>query len=199
MSFRLGLTGSIGMGKSTTSRMFADEGLPVWDADATVHRLYAKGGAGAQAIARLFPDVMESDGSVRRDLLRDLIRVDPGILDQVNAVIHPLVAADRAAFIVAHAAEQIVLLDIPLLFESGAERDCDAVVVVSVPAEVQRARVLARGLTVAEFETILARQLPDVEKRARADYIIATTGLETAPEAVKDVLKDIRRRIARNA
>jgi len=199
MSFRLGLTGSIGMGKSTTARMFADAGLPVWDADAAVHRLYSPGEAGARALARLFPDVMDADGSVKRDRLRDLIRADKTVLDRVNAVIHPLVAADRAAFIAAQAADPIVLLDIPLLFEIGAERDCDAVVVVSAPAEVQRARVLERGLSVAEFETILARQLPDAEKRARADYVIPTTSLETARAAVKDVLTDIQRRMAQDA
>ncbi|OYW61522.1 MAG: dephospho-CoA kinase [Rhodobacterales bacterium 12-65-15] len=199
MSFRLGLTGSIGMGKSTTARMFAEAGVPVWDADATVHRLYGPGQAGALAIARLFPDAMAPDGAVRRDRLRGIIQADQTALDRINAAIHPLVAADRAAFIAAHDTAPILLLDIPLLFEIGAERDCNAVVVVTAPEGVQRTRVLARGLPEVEFAAILARQLPDVEKRARADYVITTTSLESAQAAVKDVLGDIHRRLARDA
>lgn len=199
MSFRLGLTGSIGMGKSTTALMFAEAGVPVWDADAAVHRLYGPGQAGSLAIVGLFPEVMESDGSVRRDRLRDLIKRDRTVLDRINAVIHPLVAADRAAFIAANKTAPILLLDIPLLFEIGAERDCDAVVVVTAPSEVQRARVLDRGLSAAEFEILLSRQMPDADKRARADYVILTTSLETAQAAVKDVLTDVRHRMGLDA
>lgn len=194
MSFRLGLTGSIGMGKSTTAQMFAEEGVPVWDADATVHRLYQPGQPAALAIGALFPGAIDPDGSVNRTTLRALIQTDPTVLDRVNAAVHPLVAADRAQFLTAHEAAAIVLLDVPLLFEIGLDAACDAVAVVSVPPEVQRARVLSRGsMTEAEFQTILARQLPDAEKRARADYIIPTTSLEAARQAVKDVLADIRR------
>ena len=121
------------------------------------------------------------------------------MLDRLNAIVHPLVSADRAAFLAA-ASAPVVLLDIPLLYESGLEKDCDAVAVVTAPPEVQRARVLARDtMTPAMFETILARQLPDAEKRARADYVIETLTLEAARASVKDVLADIRRRIARNA
>lgn len=199
MSFRLGLTGSVGMGKSTTARMFAEAGVPVWDADATVHGLYAPAKAGALAIAQLFPAVIGADGAVRRDRLRDLIVADRTVLDRVNAAVHPLVTADRAVFLTAHAAAPVVLLDIPLLYETGANRDCDAVVVVSAPAEVQRARVLERGMSVAELQMILSRQLPDTEKCARADYVILTTDLESAGSAVKDVLTDVRRRMAANA
>lgn len=200
MSFVLGLTGSIGMGKSTTARMFADEGLPVWDADATVHRLYAPGQPAALAIGALFPSAIDPDGSVNRAHLRALIQADPAVLDRLNAAVHPLVAADRAAFLMAHAAAPIVLLDVPLLYEIALDRACDAVAVVSVPAEVQRHRVLSRGaMTEAELETILARQMPDAEKRSRADYIIPTTSLEAAEAAVKNVLADVRRRIAANA
>ena len=193
MTFRLGLTGSIGMGKSTTAAMFAAEGIPVWDADATVHRLYATGGAAAAAIAQAFPLAMAADGSVNRDSLRALIAADPAVLDRVNALVHPLVAADRAAFLAAAKAD-IVLLDIPLLFETGAETQCDAVAVVTAPAEVQRTRLLARRtMSEAMLETLLARQMPDADKRARADYIIETLTLDSARSAVKDVIADIRR------
>ena len=196
MSFRLGLTGSIGMGKSTTAQMFADEGLPVWDADATVHRLYAPGQPAALAIGRLFPAAIDAGGSVNRAILRTLIQADKTVLDRLNAAVHPLVAEDRAKFLKAHEADEIVLLDVPLLFESHINTVCDAVAVVSAPPGIQRDRVLSRGaMTEAEFQTILSRQMPDAEKRARADYIIPTTRLEAARQAVKDVLADIRRRI----
>lgn len=194
MTFVLGLTGSIGMGKSTTARMFADEGLPVWDADATVHRLYQPGQPAAQAVKTLFADAIDPDGSVNRAKLRALIQTDPGALDRLNAAVHPLVAADRARFLKDNEAAEIVLLDVPLLFEIGLDTACDAVAVVSAPPEDQRRRVLDRGgMTEAEFQTILARQLPDAEKRARADYIIPTTSLEAARQAVKDTLASIRR------
>ena len=193
MSFVLGLTGSIGMGKSTTAQMFADEGLPVWDADATVHRLYQPGQPAALAIGKLFPPAIDPDGSVNRATLRTLIQADSTILDRLNAIVHPLVADDRAAFLKTNETAKILLLDVPLLFETGLDKACNAVAVVSVPAEVQRQRVLDRGaMTEAEFQTILARQLPDAEKRARATWIIPTTSLEAARQAVKDVLADIR-------
>lgn len=194
MSFILGLTGSIGMGKSTTAKMFADEGIPVWDADATVHRLYQPGQPAALAVKSLFTNAIDPDGSVNRATLRALIQADPTALDRLNAAVHPLVAADRAEFIESHKDDEILLLDAPLLYEIGLDKACDAVAVVSAPAEVQRQRVLDRGaMTEAEFQTILARQLPDAEKRKRADYIIPTTSLEAARQAVKQVLTDIRR------
>lgn len=196
MSFRLGLTGSIGMGKSTTAAMFADEGVPVWDADATVHRLYAPGQLAALAVGRLFPTVIDPDGAVNRPRLRDIIAADPAALDRLNAAVHPLVAKNRAGFLADHAKDRIVLLDIPLLFETGADAACDAVAVVTAPPEVQRERVLSRGMGEDAFALILSRQMPDAEKRARADYIIPTTSLDTARAAVKDVLADIFRRIA---
>jgi dephospho-CoA kinase len=197
--FRLGLTGSIGMGKSTTAQMFADEGVPVWDADATVHRLYAPGGAAARALGAALPGSLGPDGGVDRTALKAMIAANPAVLDQLNAVVHPLVSADRAAFLDAATAD-IVLLDIPLLYESGLESTCDAVAVVTAPAHIQRARVLARDtMTPAMFETILARQMPDADKRARADYLIETLTLDAARTAVKHVLADIRRRIAEHA
>ncbi|WP_295072376.1 dephospho-CoA kinase [Tabrizicola sp.] len=194
MSFVLGLTGSIGMGKSTTAQMFADEGLPVWDADATVHRLYHPGQPAALAIAALFPGAIDPDGQVNRAALRAMIQADATVLDRLNAAVHPLVAADRAAFLARNEADEIVLLDVPLLYEIGLDTACNAVAVVSAPAAVQRQRVLDRGaMTEAEFQTILSRQLPDAEKRKRATYVIPTTSLEAAHQAVRDVLADIRR------
>lgn len=194
MSFVLGLTGSIGMGKSTTARMFADEGVPVWDADATVHRLYQPGQPAAQLVASRFPSAMNADGSVNRPRLRALVNQDPAVLDDLNKAVHPLVAEDRARFLASQTAP-IVLLDVPLLYEIGLDKACDAVAVVSAPPEVQRDRVLARGMTEAEFRLILSRQLSDAEKRARADFLIPTISLEGARQAVKDVLSDIGRTI----
>jgi dephospho-CoA kinase len=195
-TFRLGLTGSLGMGKSTTARMFADEGIPVWDADAAVHRLYGPGQPGAAAIRPLCPQAITPDGAVDRSLLRAAVLADPALLPRLDAAIHPLVAADRAAFLAATDAP-IVLLDIPLLFEIGADRICDGVAVVSVPPDVQRARVLARpGMTEAAFATLLARQIPDAYKRARATWVIDTTSLDSARAAVRQILADIRHRQA---
>ncbi len=194
MSFVIGLTGSIGMGKSTTARMFAEEGVPTWDADAAVHRLYAPGGAAVEPLRALRPQAVQ-DGTVSREALKQWITEDPGALRQIETVVHPLVAADRARFL-AETDAPIVLLDIPLLLETGTEGQMDAVVVVSAPPEVQRERVLARGtMTPAQFETILAKQMPDADKRARADYVIRTTSLEAARLAVQEFLRDIRRRI----
>ncbi|MCB2143777.1 MAG: dephospho-CoA kinase, partial [Rhodobacteraceae bacterium] len=188
--FLLGLTGSIGMGKSTTAAMFRDEGIPVWDADAAVHRAYTPGGAAVSAIAALHPQAIV-DGAVDRGALKDWIATDPAALRQIEAAVHPIVAADRAGFIARAAREgaRLVVLDIPLLFETGADRDLDATVVVSVPAEVQRERVLARpGMTAEQLSLILARQMPDADKRARATYLIGTETLEAARSAVRNLI-----------
>lgn len=191
MTYRLGLTGSIGMGKTTTAAMFADEGVPVWSADASVHGLYAPGQAAAHAVAQEFPQAMLPDGSVSRERLRGLINLDSNVMDRLNAIVHPLVAADRAAFI-AKSTSQIIVLDIPLLYETGADAVCDGVVVVSAPADVQRRRVLARGMTEDELQLILDRQMPDAEKRARATWIIETTALDTARQCVTQILAEIQ-------
>ena len=192
MSFRLGLTGGIGMGKTTTAAMFADHGVPVWDADAAVHRLYAAGGAAVAPVAQLFPSALTENG-IDRATLKRLLADAPSRLADLEAVVHPLVAADRAAFIAAHVAAPVVLLDIPLLYETGAERGMDGVAVVSAPPQIQRARVLARpGMTDDTLSMILSRQMPDADKRARADWIIPTDSLDAARAAVDAVLADIK-------
>lgn len=191
MTFCVGLTGSIGMGKSTTAAMFADEGIPVWDADHAVHELYAVNGAAAKIIRAQFPSVIEGN-AVSRSRLRDLIATDLTVLDQLQTLVHPLVAQNRQGFLDANAGS-IVLLDIPLLFETGTDALCDVIVVVSAPADVQHARVMARGeMSEADFEMILARQMPDAEKRKRADYIVETLTLDTARAAVRDIVQQLR-------
>ena len=194
MIFQLGLTGSIGMGKSTTARLFAEEGCAVWDADAAVHRLYAKGGIAVEPMSRAFPDAIEDD-AVSRPRLKDILAKDPGALARIEAIVHPLVGQDRETFLRTAKAD-IAVLDIPLLFETGGESAMDAVVCVTAPPDVQRARVLERGnMTEAQFEAILAKQLPDAEKRRRSDFIIVTDSLEHAREQVQDVVKQIRDRL----
>ncbi len=187
--FRLGLTGSIGMGKSTTAGLFAAAGVPVWDADAAVHRLYAPGGGGAAALAEIVPEALRGD-AVDRDALRAAVAADPALLPRIEARVHPRVAADRQAFLAAQAEAPLVLLDIPLLYETGAEAGLDGVLVVTAPPEVQRARVLARpGMTPAALDRLLARQMPDADKRARADFVIATDqGLEAARVEVHSLI-----------
>lgn len=191
-AFRLGLTGSIGMGKSTTATMFAEEGIAVWDADAAVHRLYAPGGAAVAGIAVLHPAAV-ADDAVDRDALKAWIAADAGALARIEAVVHPLVAADRAAFLAA-AQSDIVVLDIPLLFEKGSEAEMDATLLVTAPPEVQRARVMARpGMTEAQFATLLARQMPDAEKRARARHIIETLSIDSVRACVRALIAHIRK------
>ena len=187
MTLTLGLTGSIGMGKSTTAQMFRDEGMPVWDADASVHRLYAKGGPAVAPIAQAFPQAV-SDGAVDRPALSAILRGDPAAMKRLEAIVHPLVAEDRARFLAGTDAP-LVVLDIPLLFETGAEGWLDATLVVTAPAEVQRDRVLARpGMTEAQLDMILSRQMPDAEKRARADHVIETRTLDDTRAAVRDLI-----------
>lgn len=192
MTFVLGLTGSIGMGKSTTAAMFAAEGVPVWDADAAVHRLYGPGGAAVGPVGAAFPQAIV-DGTVSRDRLKAVLAADPDALARLESIVHPLVAADRAAFL-AGCDGDIALIDVPLLFETGTDALCDGTVVVTAPAEVQRARVLARpGMTEAQFAAILARQMSDAEKRARATWVIETLGLDAVRAAVRDIIAAIRK------
>jgi dephospho-CoA kinase len=179
----LGLTGSIGMGKSTVAAMFEAEGVPVFDADAVVHRLQGPGGALVAAIEAEFPGTTTESG-VDRALLRERVLGDDAALARLEGLVHPAVAREREKFLAANAAVPLVLLDIPLLFEAGGWRNVDKIAVVSASAGIQRERVLARpGMTVERFEAILARQLPDAEKRARADFVIATGGPLTETRA----------------
>jgi dephospho-CoA kinase len=189
--FLLGLTGSIGMGKSTTSAMFAAEGIPVWDADAVVHKLYAKGGAAVAAIGAVHPEAIV-DGSVSRPALKAVIAANPAALAGIEAIIHPLVAADRAAVIAASDADLIVL-DIPLLFENGTEHTVDATLLVTAPAALQRQRVVARpGMTEAHLAMILARQMPDADKRKRATHIVETLDIASTQAYVRALITYIR-------
>jgi dephospho-CoA kinase len=191
----IGLTGSIGMGKSTTAAMFAEEGAPVYDADAEVHKLQAKGGAAVDAIEAAFPGVVK-DGAVDRRTLGERVFGHPEALNRLNGIIYPMLGSGRAAFFAAAEARgcDMVVLDIPKLFETGGEARMDAVVVVSAPEAVQRERVLARpGYSQARLDAILTNQMPDAEKRARADFVIDTGhGFEHAREQVRQVIAAIR-------
>jgi dephospho-CoA kinase len=186
---RLGLTGSIGMGKSTVAAMFADDGVPVFDADAAVHRLQGPEGALVAAIEAHFPGTTGAEG-VKRGALAERVLGAPAKLRRLEELVHPAVAREREAFLAAHAGAPLVLLDIPLLFEAGGWKDVDKVVVVSAPEEIQRARVLSRpGMTPSKLDSILARQLPDREKRARADFVIDTSGpLDETRRAVRRIV-----------
>lgn len=191
----LGLTGSIGMGKSTTSAMFQAEGVPVYDSDAAVHALYAVGGAAVAPVAEAFPGVVV-DGAIDRAKLSAAVVGKSEALAKLEAIVHPLVGAHRIGFFEEAQArgQDIVVLDIPLLFETGGEKKVDKVVVVSAPANVQRERVLTRpDMTPEKFEAILARQTPDAEKRARADFVIDTgQGLDHARAQVRDLVTLLR-------
>ena len=192
--FILGLTGSLGMGKSTTARFFAEEGVPVHDADAVVHRLYE--GEAAAAIEAAFPGTT-AGGKVDRAELAARVLGDSGALKRLETIIHPLVQeAERRLLAEADArGQEVAVLDIPLLFETGGEERVDAVVVVSAPPEVQRSRALERpGMTVDKLDAILAKQMPDAEKRRRADFVVDTShGLEAARAQVRAILKAIAR------
>jgi dephospho-CoA kinase len=185
----LGLTGSIGMGKSTVARMFADEGVPIFDADAAVHRLQGPEGALVDRIEALFSGTTGPAG-VNRGALAERVLGEPEALRRLEALVHPAVALEREAFLAERVAAPVVVLDIPLLFEAGGATQVDKIAVVSAPAEVQRERVLARpGMTPEKFERILSRQLPDEEKRARADFVIPTGGsLGETRRAVRRIL-----------
>lgn len=195
MRFKLGLTGSIGMGKSTTAQMFADLGCVVWDADAAVHRLYAAGGAASLAVAEIWPDAM-LDGAVSRDKLRAIIAQDDSALPRIESIVHPLVQQDRSDFSDQHP-DKIGVFDIPLLFETGGDAAMDATACVSVPPQTQRARVLERGtMSAADLDRILARQMPNDEKCARSTYVIETDSLDHAKAQVAAVVADIERQLA---
>lgn len=187
----LGLTGSIGMGKSTTAAMFRDLGVPVWDADAAVHALYAPGGAAVEPVAARFPRARRDAGIDRGALRAALADGPPGAVDALNGIVHPLVAEDRARWM-AGRGPGLVVWDVPLLFETGLAAECDRVAVVSVDAATQRTRLRARGgMSEAEIDLLLARQMPDADKRVRADYVIETTDMETARAAVARIAAEL--------
>lgn len=200
MTFVLGLTGSMGMGKSTTAGMFRAAGAPVQDADAVVHRLYA--GPAAALVEEAFPGTTK-DGVVDRAALSARVVGDREAIGRLEAIVHPLVAAERAAFLedaVARGA-RLAVLDVPLLFETGGERHCDGVCVVTAPAAIQRARILARpGMDEAKLEGLLARQMPDAEKRARAHFLVDTSrGTAAAERQVRDIVRALAARESRRA
>jgi dephospho-CoA kinase len=188
--FILGLTGSIGMGKTVTARLFAEEGVPVHDADAAVHGLYE--GEAVAPVEAAFPGTTQ-DGKVDRAKLAARVLDDAAAIKQLEAIVHPLVRQSERRFLAAAAGAPVVVLDIPLLFETGGEARVDAVVVVSAPGEVQRARVLARpGMTEAKLDAILAKQMPDSEKRARAHFVVdSSRGLDSARDQVRGILRAV--------
>lgn len=196
MTFVLGLTGSVGMGKSTTAGLFRDAGVPVHDADAVVHDLYR--GEAAPLVAAAFPGTVHG-GAVDRALLRGQVLGDAAALRRLEAIVHPLVKARRIAFLRAHRAAPLAVLDIPLLFETGGEAACDAVLVVTAPAPVQRARVLARpGMSEETFNLIHVKQMPDAQKRRRAHFIVDTGhGLDSARRQVRAIIRALAARPGR--
>ena len=191
----LGLTGSIGMGKSTTAGLFAEAGAAVYDADAAVHALYAAGGAAGPRLAPLLPKAVGADGAVDRAALSRLAKADPKVLTSLEAIVHPLVAAERSAFLAAaqEAGAPVAVLDIPLLFETGGQDAVDAVVVVTADAEVQRTRVLARaGMDADKLALLLSRQTPDADKRARAHFVVDTGhGIDPARAQVATIMAKV--------
>ncbi|MBX3485285.1 dephospho-CoA kinase [Phenylobacterium sp.] len=191
----IGLTGSIGMGKSTTAAMFRDAGIPVYDADAAVHDLYDEGGAAVGPVGEAFPGVVK-DGRVDREALRERVLGHPDELKRLNAIVHPLVGRDRVGFFKAaeESGADMVILDVPLLYETGGDANVAAVIVVSAPPEMQRERVLARpGMTPDRLDAILAQQVADAEKRARAHYTVDTgRGLEHARAQVTEIIAKLR-------
>ncbi len=198
----LGLTGSIGMGKTTTAQMFREAGYPVFDADKAVHQLYEKGGQAVPLIQAVFPDAIK-DGAVDRKTLSAHMRSDPLNLKVLESFIHPMVAEKRTEFFQQAEKDQaeIVVMDVPLLFETGGDAYVHKTVVVTAPAQVQRVRVLSRpGMTEELFETLLARQIPDAEKRRRADFLIFTDkGLDAARKQVQTVVEEIKKQINKKA
>jgi dephospho-CoA kinase len=192
MTFKLGLTGSIGMGKSTTAKMFAEFGIPVWDADAAVHKLYSRGGAAVPAIQELYPEAIEH-GEVSRPALKRLIQSNENVLGELERIVHPLVADDRQNFI-GTSDSDIVLLDIPLLFETNGDKDMDAIACVDIDPKTQRERVLKRNtMTEEQFEQILNKQLSNDIKCSQSDFVIQTDNLDHAKKQIAHIIELIRK------
>ena len=196
---KVALTGSIAMGKSTTAKMFADLGCPVFDADAAVHALYSRGGAAVPVVARLFPETVIDD-QIDRQMLSTVVLKNPAALHRLEQAVHPLVRELEHQFIdnARKDGHKFVVLDIPLLFETGGDERVDLIVVVSAPAEIQRSRALARSdMTEGKLADILIRQLPDAEKRERADFIVDTSqGIEVAFDQVQKIVDGLRNRVS---
>ncbi len=192
MTIFLGLTGSIGMGKTTTAKLFLEAGAPVYDADAAVHDIYAKGGAAVGPIGEAFPAAI-IEGAVDRPALREIVLKESQALERLNKIVHPLVGQSQITFRqqAVSSGAPVAILDIPLLFETGGDKACDYVAVVSAPAHIQRARVMMRAsMSEEEFEIILAKQMPDAEKRARADFMISSAfGIEFAQAQVSSIME----------
>ena len=191
MTFHLGLTGSIGMGKSTTARFFVEEGCALWDADASVHRLYALGGAAVEPISNAFPQAIV-EGAVDRAKLKDLLSQQPEALKTIETIVHPLVALDREQF-KKNATSDILVFDIPLLFETGGNHAMNAVVCVTVDAETQEKRVLERGtMTRDQLKLILEKQIPNTEKVKQSDFVIVTDTMKHAQQQVEEIVRQIK-------
>jgi dephospho-CoA kinase len=190
----IGLTGSIAMGKTDTARLFAEQGIPIFDSDAVVHKLYARGGRGVAVVQKVFPEAVVSGVVDRQRLAAGLLR-DPSLLAKLEAQVHPLVRAELMEFLAQHRSRNspLVVVDVPLLFETGREKDFDAVVVVSAPVKIQRARALARpGMTDEMLKLIVSRQMPDAEKRKRADYVVDTgKGHDVARGQVREIVNQL--------
>ena len=192
MTFKLGLTGSIGSGKSTTAEFFSQEGCAVWDADETVHRLYSEGGMAVSEIKKIIPDAILNN-SVSRTRLRKAIGKERSLLDQIEKIVHPLVKDDRSRFFY-NTKSDIAVFDIPLLYETGSEEEMDAVACVTVPFDVRKSRILSRGsMSEEEALNIIRRQMPDSEKCARANFVVITDTMDHARQQVRDIVGKIRR------
>lgn len=192
----IGLTGGIGMGKSTTAALFAELGIPVWDADSAVHRLYAPGGRAVEPVSKRFPAALSEEGGIDRLRLAEAVLGDPDSLGELERIVHPLVGLDRMSFLQEQraAGEEIVLLDIPLLFERKGPYRPDIVVVCSAPEDIRKARVMERpGMTEEKYAAITAAQMPEADKKAQADYIVPTgEGIERTREEVVKIVEAIR-------
>ena len=198
----VGLTGSLAMGKSETARMFVELGCPVFDADVEVHRLYAAGGAAVDPLAEAFPESLR-DGAIDRARLSAMLLADPALLPRLEAIVHPLVRRAESHFVdhARQAGEPFVVLDIPLLFETGRDSAMDRIIVVSTSPEIQRRRALARpGMTEEKLAQLLSRQTPDTDKRARADFIVETgRGLDDAFDQVQAIVSRLREEAGRDS
>ena len=190
---KIGLTGSIGMGKTTTGKIFSELGLPLYDADAAVHKLYGAGQKGSEKIKEKFPNSINPDGSVNRESLSTEVLGDPEKIKSLENIIHPLVGEDRKVFFDENAKAKAVVLDIPLLFETGGEKFVDYIVVVDAPREIQEERVLSRpNMTKEKFEKIITQQIPNHEKKKKADFIVDTSiSIEDARNQVANIVKKI--------